>query len=110
MLRLDDTTIQWCVTLLSPIVVFFITTYLARFVLDREDSKHNQKLEEKVRKRFKRVVKRRTEVLKSVYEDSSEDSLSEDDEAPAYKHEEQELPGKRLIGPFCLPLSPSPCY
>ena len=79
--------------MLAPVVVFLITTYLARWVLDREDSKQNQRLESKVRKRLKKAVERRTEELRDVYEDSSDESDTSEEDLPAIKHEEQELPG-----------------
>ena len=56
---------EWGLTLLTPVLVFLITTYLARWVLDREDSKQNRRLESKVRKRLKKAVERRTEELRS---------------------------------------------
>jgi hypothetical protein len=78
--------------LLIPTITFALGTLVAKWVFDHWDETHNAKVQTKLEKRMKRIVRKRQKFTKYMYEESSDDYSSEEEESPSNVHLSVELP------------------
>jgi hypothetical protein len=78
--------------ILIPAVTFVLGTLIARWLFDHWDESHNTKVQAKLERSLKNMVRKRQKFTKYTYEDSSDDYSSEDEDSPANLNLNAELP------------------